>query len=112
MQLGALFDFVQDDTLSKVETALVDEDTSVPVDLTGGSVSLRFVFIRPGDQAISVPQDRAMTVTSAATGECEYQFQTGELVPGTLRVEVSATLASGKVITTKRFTEFKVRARL
>lgn len=112
MQLGALFDFVQNDTLSKVDTALIDEDTGVAVDLTGGSVSLRCVFIRPGDGAISVPQDRIMTVTSAATGECEYQFQTGELVPGILRIEVSATLASGKVITTKRFTEFTVRARL
>lgn len=112
MQLGAKYDFVQGDTLSKLSTTLVDEDTGVALDLTGGSASVRMVFVRPGDGAVSTPQDRALTVLVAAAGACEYEFQPGELLPGLLRVEASASLASGKTVTTKRFTEFTVRPRL
>ena len=110
--LGAEFDFVEGDTLTTIKSALVDQDNGSALDLTGGSASVRFVFRRPGDGAWSAPTDRALTVTDAANGLVEYQFLTGELLPGIMRLEASATLSNGKTITTKRFTEFTIRPRL
>jgi hypothetical protein len=110
--LGAVFDFVEGDTLTTIKSQLVDEDTGIVLDLTGGSAAVRFVFRRPGDGAWSIPVDRALTVTDAANGKVEYQFLTGELLPGLMRLEASASLATGKTITTKRFTEFTIRPRL
>jgi hypothetical protein len=110
--LGAVFDFVQGDTLTTIKSQLKDEDTGAVIDLTGGSASVRFVFRRPADGAWSTPIDRNLTVTDAANGLVEYQFLTGELLPGIMRLEASASLATGKTITTKRFTEFTIRPRL
>ena len=112
MRVGATFDFVEGDTLTTLKSQLFDEDTGIPLDLTGGSAFVRFVFQRPADGAWSVPQDRQMTVTDAAQGKVEYQFQSGELLTGLMRLEATATLANGRSVTTKRFTEFTVRARL
>lgn len=112
MQLGATFDFVQGDTLTTLKSQLFDEETGQALDLTGGGAAVRFRFARPGDGAISQPQDRGMTVTDAANGKVEYQFQQGELLAGIMRLEATATLATGRTITTKRYTEFAVRARL
>lgn len=112
MNLSTRFDFVEGDTLTKIKTVMADEDTQVPIDLSGGTVTVRMRFVRPGDGAVSTPVDRAMTVTDAVNGACEYEFQSGELTAGTMRVEVSAVLADGKRITTKRYTEFIVRPRL
>jgi len=112
MRTSTKFDFVQGDTLSYLNAVLADEDTGVPIDLTGGTALLRYVFVRLGDGAVSGHTDRSMEITDAPNGACRYQFQASELLPGTLRAEVSATTLLGKVITTKRYTEFAIRARL
>lgn len=110
--LGAEFDFVENDTLTKVTSQLVDQDTGEPLNLSGGSALLRFKFRRPGDGAWSAPTDRNLTVTDATNGRVEYQFLTGELLAGVMRLEASASLATGKSITTKRYTDYTIRARL
>jgi hypothetical protein len=112
VQLGATFDFVESDTLTTLKSQLFDEETGQPLDLTGGSASLRMKTQRPSDGAWSQPQDRGMTITDQSNGKVEYQFQQGELLAGLMRLEATATMASGRSITTKRYTEFTIRPRL
>lgn len=99
-------EFVQDDTGSKLAVSCRDNATQEVIDLTGGTVRLRY-RIAGGELQVKV-----MTITSPAEGVAEYLFLAGELAPGVMRAEIEITDVSGKVVTSVEAFLFQIRPKV
>lgn len=99
-------DLVVLDTGSKIQVTCTDNETAAVIDLTGATVSLRWV---DPDGAL---QTKAMTVTNAAGGIAEYLFLAGEIAYPKMRFEVIITDSGGKTISNLDLIELTTRNRL
>jgi len=91
--MSATYDFVAGDTGSVLRVTCVNDDDDSAIDLTGATVALQ--WIRRSDGAL---QSKTMTIVTAASGICSYQFATGELEAPSMRFEVKITDSGSKVI--------------
>lgn len=98
-------DFVANDTGSKLQITCKDNDTGAVINLTGATVTLRWM------DKTGATQNRVMTVTSAVNGVTEYLFAVGELIYPQMTFEVRITDSGGKEITNLAPIEISVRAR-
>lgn len=89
--------FIQGDTLSAVKFRIIDSKTK-QTKLLDGIFTAQLVWAI--DDAAA--QSKAMTVLSGADdGFVEYQFEAGELLPGSMQMRVKLTeIASGRIATT------------
>jgi hypothetical protein len=101
-----MYDFVTNDTVSKLKVTCVKRSDGTPVDLTGSTINLKF---RCGPGAIIT---RAMGVTSAVNGQAEYTFAVGELQADDLTGEVEITTAGGFIMSSLTFVKHRVRPKL
>jgi hypothetical protein len=100
---GALdYDFVAGDTNSVLTVTCQKADGTGPMNLTGGTVTLRWSV----DGATKV--EKTMTLTDPANGVASYTFGTGELVAGIMAAEVVVTMGGKNVTSLEPFT-FTVR---
>jgi len=101
-------EFVQLDTGSKIKLHCVDDDLDTAIDLTGGTVRLRYKI------AGGALQTRVMSIVGApVNGDADYLFQSGELTPGGgLECEFEITDSGGKVITSLETFKFGIRTKL
>ena len=95
-------DFVSNDTGSILQITCVDS-TGVAINLTGATVRLRWI------DTTNTVQTKTMTIVTAASGICQYQFATGELVPGRMQFEIEIEDSSGYKTTNPTLTEVTVR---
>jgi uncharacterized protein YaaQ len=100
--------FTQNDTGSVLQVNVRDPNDAV-VNLTGGTA--RLLFSIDGGATVA----RAMTVTDAANGIVQYQFQATELVANqaesTMNYEVEVTIG-GSVVTSVNTGVATIRRRL
>lgn len=96
---------VTTDTGSTLVVHCTNAQDQQPIDLTGGSVTLRW-------KAGAIVEERAMTITSAATGTCEYTFLADELTAPRMRFEVEITDAQGFVVSSCQLLDVQVREKL
>lgn len=96
---------VTTDTGSTLVLTCLQADTREPIDLTGDTVTLRW-------KAAGVVEERAMTITNAAAGVCEYQFAGTELKAPRMRFEAVITDSEGKVISSCQLLDVQVREKL
>lgn len=88
------YDYIELDTASKILVLCTDQDAAA-IDLT--SCTVRLYWRRtPGGRT---PAPRTMSITDAAAGKADYQFQENELNPGTYTFQVSIEDASGYIKT-------------
>lgn len=87
------YEFVTGDTGSKIVITCTDSVLGTAINLAGATVKLHWIT------NAGVLANKTMTVTSAATGVCEYQFLTGEIEAPTMTFEVEITDSASKVIT-------------
>lgn len=87
------YSFVTGDTGSKLVVTCTDDVLGTAINLTGATVKLHWIT------NAGVLANKTMTVTSAATGVCEYQFLTGEIQSPVMAFEVEITDSTSKVIT-------------
>ncbi len=80
--MKSVHQFVEGDTGSALRVTCTEDEENTPINLTNKTLYLRFK-INSGAVASQV-----MTVINAASGTAQYQFQTGELLPGTLYASV------------------------
>lgn len=99
-------DLVVSDTGSKLQVTCSDNETLAVINLTGATVSLRWV-----DPA-GVLQTKAMTVTNAVGGIAEYLFAAGEIAYPKMKFEVIITDSGGKTISNLDLIEVATRNRL
>lgn len=99
------YDLVTGDTGSKLVVTITDNETSLPVDLTGSTV----VFRWEGDSGLV---SKNATITNAAAGIVEYQFDVGDIIYPRMRIEVEITDGIGKIVTGTDLIELTVREQL
>lgn len=87
------YEFVTGDTGSKLVVTCTDSVLGTSIDLTGTTVKLHWIT------NAGVLANKTMTITSAATGVCNYQFLAAEIEAPTMTFEVEITDAATKVIT-------------
>lgn len=88
------FSIKQNDTSPSLQVSLKDA-ASQPISLTGATVRFHMKSV---DGTLKV--DAAMTVTNAATGTCQYNWQAGDTATvGTYYVEFEVTYADASVET-------------
>ena len=80
--MRSYYQFVEADTGSALQVTCIDEQTLLPINLTGKTVHIRFK-IDSGTLA-----SNAMTIINAASGTAQYTFVAGELLPGILNVSI------------------------
>lgn len=85
------YELVSGDTASALQVRCRDNQTKLPIDLTGATVRLKWMS---GANIVS----RTMTIVDAVQGVARYQFATGELEPGDMRFEVEITDSGGKIM--------------
>lgn len=101
------YDFVSGDTGSKLRVTIIDSETSVAINLTGATVSLKWM-----DQG-GVLKTKTMSLVAPYTnGIAEYQFAAGELFAPKMRFEVSVVDIGGKEITGLDLIEIVVREQM
>ena len=96
--------FVAGDTGSKFEATCQDDQTGLPIDLTGSTVEL--LWKDAGDVLVV----RAMTITDGPGGVAEYQFVAAELVAPAMNFEVKIADSSGKIVRSLELMKETVRA--
>lgn len=101
-----MYDFVANDTLSKLKVTCVKRSDGSPVDLTGSTVNLKF---RSGSGSI---QNRPMVLSDPVNGKVEYTFIAGELIADDLTAEVEITNAGGFIMSSLSFVKHRVRPKL
>lgn len=87
------YEFVTGDTGSKIVVTCTDSVLGTAINLTGATVKLKWIT------NAGVLANKSMTITSAATGVCEYQFLATEIEAPTMTFEVEITDATAKIIT-------------
>jgi translation initiation factor IF-1 len=96
-------DFVAGDTAAKIRVQCYNRDGTV-FTLAGRTIQIKF-RIGNGAQVVA-----SMTILSpASAGQAEYQFTTGQLVAGKMRVAVKVTIGA-VVISSQDIGVFNVRA--
>lgn len=108
MTPDTVYDFVAGDTTSVLERQCKDSDGNV-IDLTSATVYVKFVT-RDSRGRLGTRFSKTATITDAANGWIQYQFEAGELQAGTLFVDITIEIA-GRDATNLEQLEFKVRAR-
>lgn len=101
-----MVELVVADTGSKLQVTCSDNDTLSVINLTGATVTLRWV------DANGVLQTKTMTVTNAVGGVAEYLFLAGEIAYPKMKFEVIITDSGGKTITNLELIEVATRNRL
>lgn len=91
--MAASYDFVSGDTGSVLRLTLTNDDDDSAIDLTASTIVLQ--WNRRSDNAL---QSKTMTIVTAASGICSYQFAASELEAPSMSFEVKITDASSKVI--------------
>ena len=99
-------DFVSGDTGSKLRLTITDKDSGAAINLTGATVTLRW------KNSSGTLVSRTMTVVTAASGICEYQFAAGELFAPKMRLEAEVVDSGGKIVTGLDLIELAVREQL
>jgi len=91
------YDFRADDTLTVFRFTIFDKQTKTVIPLSGTHTA-NLVWSINGGASVT----RAMSVLSGADdGKVEYQFASGELIEGTMEVQVKITeTSSGNIATT------------
>ena len=82
-------ELVTGDTGSVLRITCKDNELNTTIDLTGGSVALRW------EDDTATVQSRAMTIENAAGGIVTYQFVAGEIIYPKMKFEVEITDVSG-----------------
>ena len=101
------YQFVANDTGSKLKVTCKNDADSTVIDLTGATVKLKW------KNSSGILQTKTMTVLTPATnGQAEYQFLIGELFSGTMDFEVEITDSGGKITRCLDLIAEKVRAAL
>lgn len=81
-----------------------------PINLTGMTVNMRFVI---GQSATAAPQKGAktkpMVIVNDDEGIVQYNFQSSDLVPGWMWVEIQITNSNNTVLTSVNVGRFLVR---
>lgn len=85
-------EFVSSDTGSTLRITCKDNRTGTAIDLTGSTVSLR--WLGAGGVLVS----RTMTIVTALSGIAEYKFVANELIPGIVNFEVQILDGAGFVL--------------
>lgn len=99
------FEFVENDTGSKLQVTCKNDVDNTVIDLTSSSLKLKWV------NAAGVLQSKSMTITNASGGVAEYLFVTGELEKGTVDFEVEIT-TGGLIMSNLALLGVEVRAEL
>lgn len=87
------YELITGDTGSKLVATCTDNVLGTAINLTGATVKLHWIT------NAGVLANKTMTITSAATGVCEYQFLATEIEAPTMTFEVEITDATAKIIT-------------
>lgn len=99
-------DFISEDTLPYIRVICLDQATKLPLDLTGGTMQLRFKI---GNMGVI---ERTMTIEGLpSAGVVRYQFAAGELTDGPMEYEVTI-ISGGLELTSQEKGFYQVRARI
>lgn len=85
-------DFVSGDTGSVLQVTCTDS-AGAAINLTGATVRLKW------KTAANVLVERVMTIVTATSGICKYQFAAAELFSPSMVFEVEITDSAGKITT-------------
>lgn len=97
------YDFVENDTNSVLRITAKDA-AGVIIDLTGGSVDLKF------KDAAGALKTKTMSISTPETnGVATYQFSAGELLPPIMYCSVKITDTSGKFVHSNCILKLKIR---
>ena len=96
-------ELVTGDTGSILRITCKDNELGTAINLTGATVTLRW------ENASGTVTSKTMTIVTAASGICQYQFAAGEIIAGTMRFEVSITDASGYIVSNLTLIPIEVR---
>lgn len=99
-------DFVTNDTGSILRITCKDNELGTAINLTGATVTLRW------ENASGTITSKTMTIVTAASGICQYQFVAGEIVYPLQKFEVEITDASGYKISNLTLIETTTREEL
>lgn len=94
------FTIVQNDTYQQLTGQIIDDDTDLPIDISGSDTIVRLRLLKPNSQ-IAVVRNANKTGGSPAgsTGMWYYQLQSGDLdIVGRYEAEVELTI-SGRAYT-------------
>lgn len=100
------YELVTGDTGSKIVVTCTDDVLGTAINLTGATVKLHWIT------NAGLLSNKTMTITSAATGVCEYQFLASEIEAPTMTLEVEITDSTTKIITSLDTIALSVRAQL
>lgn len=100
------YQLVEGDTGSKLRVTCKDNDTGLPIDLTGATVNLQWK--NNASALVTV----AMTIIDAVNGIVEYQFLTGQIEPTKMSFQVRITDGSGKITKSLDLLSLNVRRAL
>lgn len=99
-------DFVTGDTGSALIVTCTDNASSLPINLTGATVSLKW------KTAANALVTKAMTIISPTAGTAKYQFLATDLFSPSMSFEVEITDAGGKIISNLDLIDVSVREQL
>jgi hypothetical protein len=87
------YDLVTGDTGSKLRVTCKDNDTGLPINLTGATVNLQWKQQNSAGTFVSM----AMTIVDAVNGIAEYQFLSTDIEPPSMNFQIKITDGSGKI---------------
>jgi hypothetical protein len=99
------YQLVAGDTASKRRVTCFDNDTGLPIDLTGSTVKLKW---KSGTTLV----EKTMAIVDAAGGVAEYQFLADEIIVPNMAFEVEITDSAGKIVRSLQLDTVPVRAAL
>lgn len=92
-----MYQIKRNDTHPSITATLTDEQGAIPL----AGTTVRFKMAAAPDSGISfTPINRVCTITNAATGQVQFDWQTGDTAAaGVYRAEFEVTFANGAVET-------------
>ena len=107
--MATTFKFVQGDTGPQIKVSLTEEDTTQPVDLTGGTVTLH--FRAAGEDTVLFSRPLYVSPDDAANGIAILQWATNDLnqEAGAYEGEIEVVRSSGLRETLFDKLKFKIR---
>jgi hypothetical protein len=100
------YQLVQGDTGSKLRVTCKDNDTDLPIVLTGATIILLWKNVA-GTLAT-----KTMTIVDAVNGIVEYQFSGTEIEPQKMSFEIKIVDSTGKIVRSLQLIDLPVRAAL